>query len=61
LEIVRQSVPLAQLGTPSDLANACLMLASPLAGYISGGVLPVDGGWALGGASQAMGQLAHGH
>ncbi len=61
LEIVRQTVPLARLGTPSDLANACLMLASPLAGYITGAVLPVDGGWALGGASQAMGQLAHGH
>jgi NAD(P)-dependent dehydrogenase (short-subunit alcohol dehydrogenase family) len=60
LEIVRQTVPLARLGTPSDLANACLLLASPLAGYITGAVLPVDGGWALGGASQAMGQLAHG-
>ena len=61
LEMIRQTVPLGRLGTPSDLANACLMLASPLAGYITGAVLPVDGGWALGGASQAMGHLAHGH
>jgi hypothetical protein len=35
------------------------MLASPLAGYITGAVLLVDGGLALGGASQAMGHLAH--
>lgn len=61
LEMIRQTVPLGRLGTPRDLANACLMLASPLAGYITGAVLPVDGGWALGGASQAMGHLAHGH
>jgi NAD(P)-dependent dehydrogenase (short-subunit alcohol dehydrogenase family) len=60
LEMIRQTVPLGRLGTPSDLANACLVLASPLAGYITGAVLPVDGGWALGGASQAMGHLAHG-
>jgi NAD(P)-dependent dehydrogenase (short-subunit alcohol dehydrogenase family) len=60
LEIVRRTVPIARLGTPADLANACLLLASPLAGYVTGAVLPVDGGWALSGASQAMGELTHG-
>ena len=40
LEMIRQTVPLGRLGTPRDLANACLMLASPLAGYITGAVLP---------------------
>ena len=59
LEIVRRTVPVARLGTPADLANACLLLASPLAGYVTGAVLPVDGGWALSGASQAMGELAY--
>jgi len=53
-------VPITRLGTPGDLASACLLLASALAGYITGVVLPVDGGWALGGASQAMGELAQG-
>lgn len=60
MEMVRQTVPIARLGTPGDLASACLLLASPLAGYVTGVVLPVDGGWALSGASQAMGELAQG-
>jgi NAD(P)-dependent dehydrogenase (short-subunit alcohol dehydrogenase family) len=60
MEMVRRTVPIARLGTPGDLASACLLLASPLAGYVTGVVLPVDGGWALSGASQAMGELAQG-
>jgi NAD(P)-dependent dehydrogenase (short-subunit alcohol dehydrogenase family) len=60
MEMIRRTVPIARLGTPGDLASACLLLASPLAGYITGVVLPVDGGWALSGASQAMGELAQG-
>ena len=58
MEMVKQTVPMAQTGTPCDVANACLLLASPLAGYVTGVVLPVDGDWALGGASQARGELA---
>jgi NAD(P)-dependent dehydrogenase (short-subunit alcohol dehydrogenase family) len=60
VEMIRRTVPIARLGTPGDPASACLLLASPLAGYITGAVLPVAGGWALGGASQAMGELAQG-
>lgn len=48
-EACRQSVPLKRMGTPDDIANACLFLASPLASYINGVVLPVDGGWVQGG------------
>ena len=47
------TVPLGRWGTPADVANACLLLASPLADYITGVVLPVDGGWSLGGATTA--------
>jgi len=57
IEMVERTVPIARLGTPGDLASACLLLASPLAGYITGAILPVDGGWALSGASQAWGDV----
>ena len=50
---VTATVPLARWGTPADVANACLLVASPLADYITGVVLPVDGGWSLGGATTA--------
>ena len=41
---VAATVPLGRLGRPVDVANACLFLASPLAAYVSGANLVVDGG-----------------
>lgn len=41
---VAATVPLGRLGTPRDVADACLFLASPLAAYASGAVLVLDGG-----------------
>ena len=41
---VAATVPMARMGTPEDVANACLFLSSPLAGYVSGTHLVVDGG-----------------
>jgi NAD(P)-dependent dehydrogenase (short-subunit alcohol dehydrogenase family) len=57
-EIVRGTVPAGRWGTPRDVADVCLFLASPLAAYVTGVVLPADGGWSLGGASTAMTALA---
>ncbi|GAA0883229.1 3-oxoacyl-[acyl-carrier-protein] reductase [Sphingobacterium siyangense subsp. cladoniae] len=37
-------IPLKRAGEPEDVANACLYLASDLSAYITGQVLPVDGG-----------------
>jgi len=48
---VAESVPLGHFGSTDDIANACLWLSSPLARYVTGVVLPVDGGWSLGGLS----------
>lgn len=40
----RDSIPLKRGGTPEDVANACLFLASDMSAYITGQVLNVDGG-----------------
>lgn len=40
----RKAIPLKRGGSPEDIANACLFLASDLSGYITGQVLQVDGG-----------------
>tara|TARA_R110002050_G_scaffold122015_3_gene240487 strand:+ start:21782 stop:22528 length:747 start_codon:yes stop_codon:yes gene_type:complete len=40
----RDAIPLKRGGSPEDVANACLFLASDLSTYISGQVLQVDGG-----------------
>ncbi|WP_445385074.1 3-oxoacyl-[acyl-carrier-protein] reductase [Robiginitalea sp. IMCC44478] len=40
----RDAIPLKRGGSPEDIANACLFLASDLSAYITGQVLNVDGG-----------------
>ncbi len=42
-------IPQGRQGTPQDIANAVLFFCSDLASYITGAVLPVDGGWTAGG------------
>lgn len=41
---VADVVPLRRMARPDDIADACLLLASPLAGYVTGAELRVDGG-----------------
>jgi len=57
-QAVKNSVPLGRMGTVEDIAQAALWLASPLASYINGAVIPVDGGWSLGGDSAIMATMA---
>lgn len=38
-------IPAGRWGTPADLTGATVFLASPASDYVSGIVLPVDGGW----------------
>ena len=39
-----EDIPVGEYGQPEDLANLVAFLASPLARYITGTVIPVDGG-----------------
>lgn len=43
-DYLSRAVPLGRLGTAEEVAEACLFLAGPSASYITGAVLPVDGG-----------------
>ncbi len=59
LDAVTKSVPLGRLGSVDDIAKAAAMLCSDAGAYISGAILPVDGGWSQGGATAVMTKMAH--
>jgi NAD(P)-dependent dehydrogenase (short-subunit alcohol dehydrogenase family) len=44
-EAIFASIPVRRLGTPSDVAEAAVFLASDMSSYITGIALPVDGGY----------------
>ncbi|HXL67635.1 MAG TPA: SDR family oxidoreductase, partial [Xanthobacteraceae bacterium] len=40
----QKSLPLRRFGTKAEVAELALFLASPMAAYITGAIVPVDGG-----------------
>lgn len=47
LNQIKEKTPLKRIGTPDDVAYACLFIASDEASFINGAVLSIDGGLVL--------------
>lgn len=47
LELIESRIPLRRMGTTEEIGNMALFLGSPMASYITGAFLPVDGGTGL--------------
>jgi 3-oxoacyl-[acyl-carrier protein] reductase len=43
-EFIAANIPIGRFGEPEEFAHAAVFLASPLAGYVTGIIMPIDGG-----------------
>jgi NAD(P)-dependent dehydrogenase (short-subunit alcohol dehydrogenase family) len=45
LKVFIDHTPMGRVGQPEDIANAAIFLASDMASFVTGTLLPVDGGY----------------
>lgn len=57
----KRTVPLGRFGEAAEIGDAAMFLSSDAAAYVSGVVLPVDGGWSVAGASAAAMAMSQQH
>jgi NAD(P)-dependent dehydrogenase (short-subunit alcohol dehydrogenase family) len=57
-QAIARRAPMGRMAAPEEIARVIGFLASPQASYVTGAVLPVDGGWgALGAPDAALGPV----
>jgi NAD(P)-dependent dehydrogenase (short-subunit alcohol dehydrogenase family) len=47
-EVITQNIPLGRIGSPEDVAGACMFLSSRAGSYVNGATITVDGGSVVG-------------
>lgn len=43
-DVIENGIPLGRIGSPQDIAGACLFLSSRAGSYVNGATIPLDGG-----------------
>lgn len=47
-EVIVSGIPLGRIGSPQDVAGACLFLSGRAGAFVNGAIIPLDGGSLVG-------------